>query len=81
MTELNTAKSSLHDLFGCLFTINAKMKTGLRRYISMAPAIQDDSRDISLCVKPTCGEHLGHLSDDLSFIFAVRFTKKLSTTQ
>ena len=70
-------KPLFHYFLGGLFPITAKVKTGLRGDIGMAPTIQNYARNIPLRVKPGRGKHPGHLLDNLIFIRAIRFTKKL----
>src|SRR5271154_3994335 len=65
------------DFSWCRSTIPAKEEARLRAQIGMTPAVQNDSRDIPLRVKPRGRKHLRKLFTDSSFIVPKRSAQQL----
>src|SRR5208282_2895629 len=60
------------------FAIFPKEKSRLRIEIRVAPSIQDNSRNVALCIKPRAAEHFCELLPDAPLIFAERRSQHLA---
>ena len=71
--ECDPAKRcAAQDLSRCGSSVFSKEKAGLRAQVCMTPAVQNDSRDVSLGVKPGAREHFTELFADSTFILPER---------
>ena len=61
--------------------VTAEKESGLRAYVCMSPAIQDDAGDVPSGIEPRSGKHLSQLCADLPFVIAKWSGQELSASQ
>src|SRR6516165_7805064 len=71
--------SSPHKFAGSRFAGKTEEEAGLRAQVRMAPAIENDTGDITARVESRLGKHLSELLANLAFIIAIGGGKECHT--